>query len=154
MSHHSIGVVCFIAFSWIPLIVAATGQDRLPDGPGRPELVKVCSGCHDAEIVLAHLQTPAEWADTFQKMVDVGAEATPDEWRLIAQYVDANVALIAINKSPASELQLTMDVAAEIASAIVKHRQENGAFKSIDDVKKVAGVDATKVDARKSRFVF
>jgi competence protein ComEA len=154
MSHRSITAVCFVAFSWVLSIVAATGQDRFPDGPGRPELLKVCSGCHDAEIVLAHLQTPAEWADTFQKMADVGAEATPEQWRLIEQYIDSNLALIAINKSPASELQLTIDVAPEVASAIVKHRQENGPFKSIDDVKKVAGVDETKVDARRSRFVF
>jgi competence protein ComEA len=154
MSHRSITAVCFVAFSWVLSIVAATGQDRFRDGPGRPELLKVCSGCHDAEIVLSHLQTPAEWADTFQKMVDVGAEATPEQWRLIEQYIDTNLALIAINKSPATELQLTMDVAPEVGSAIVKYRQDNGAFKSIDDVKKVAGVDATKVDARKRRFVF
>jgi competence protein ComEA len=135
-------------------IVAATGQDRFPDGAGRTELLKVCSGCHDAEIVLSHLQTPAEWTDTFQKMVDVGAEATADEWRAIEQYIDTNLALIAINKSPAAELQLTMDCTPQLAAAIVKYRQENGPFKSIDDVKKVAGLDGAKVDARKSRFVF
>jgi competence protein ComEA len=139
---------------WIASIAAATVQDRFPDGPGKAEMQKVCSGCHDVEIVLSHLQTPAEWADTFQKMVDVGAEATQDEWRAIEQYIDANLALIAINKSPASELQLTMNCPAEVAAAIVKYRQENGPFKSIDDVKKVAGTDAAKVDAWKSRFVF
>lgn len=146
--------MCFVSFSWILSILVAAGQDRFPDGPGKSEVQKICSGCHDAEIVLSHLQTPTEWADTFQKMVDVGAEATPDQWRLIEQYIDANLALIAINKSPALELQLTMDVAPEVGSAIVKHRQENGPFKSIDDVEKVAGVDATKVEARKRRFVF
>jgi competence protein ComEA len=154
MSHRSIAAAWVIGFSWVVAIVVATGQDRFPDGPGKSDMLKVCSGCHDAEIVLSHLQTPAEWADTFQKMVDVGADATPEQWQLIEQYIDANLALIAINKSPAGELQLTMDVAPEVAGAIVKQRRENGAFKSIDDVKKVSGVEATKVDARKSRFVF
>jgi competence ComEA-like helix-hairpin-helix protein len=143
-----IGLMCSVS------IVVAVGQDRFPDGPGKAEMQKVCSGCHDVEIVLSHLQTPAEWADTFQKMVDVGAEATQDEWRAIEQYIDANLSLIAINKSPAAELQVTMNCSADVAAAIVKRRQESGPFKSIDDVKNVAGVDAAKVDAWKSRFVF
>lgn len=134
--------------------MAAAAQDRFPEGPGKADLLKVCSGCHDAEIVLSHLQTPAEWTDTFQKMVDVGAEATNEQWGAIEQYIDANLALIAINKSPVGELQVTMDCTPELAAAIVKFRQESGPFKSVDDVKRVAGLDAAKVDARKSRFVF
>jgi competence protein ComEA len=87
-------------------------------------------------------------------MVDLGAEATNEQWRAIEQYIDTNLALIAINKSPAAELQLTMDCTPEVAAAVVKFRQENGPFKSVDDVKRVAGLDGAKVDARKSRFVF
>ena len=154
MARRSTTAVYSFGLLWILSVAAAIGQDRFPDGPGKPEMLKVCSGCHDAEIVLSHLQTPSEWVDTFQKMVDVGAEATEEQWRAIEQYIDTNLALIAINKSSAAELQLTMDCGPEIAAALVKHRREDGAFKSIDDVKKVAGVDAAKVDARKSRFVF
>jgi competence protein ComEA len=143
-----------VGFLWTVSIASLPSQDRFPDGTGKQELLKVCGGCHDAEIVLSHLQTPTEWGDTFQKMVDVGAEASADEWRAIEQYIDANLALIAINKSPASELQLTMSVTPDVAAAIVKQRQENGAFKSLDDVKKVAGLDASKIDAWKKRFVF
>ncbi len=143
-----------VVLLWMVSIAALPSQEGFPEGAGKQELLKVCSGCHDAEIVLSHLQTPTEWADTFQKMVDVGAEASADEWRAIEQYIDANLALIAVNRSPASELQLTMSVTPDVAAAIVKHRQENGAFKSIDDVKKVAGTDAAKIDAWKKRFVF
>jgi competence protein ComEA len=135
-------------------IVEAATQDRFPDGPGKPELTKVCSGCHDAEIVLAHLETPAEWADTLQNMAQLGAEATPDEWRLIERYIDANIAMIQVNKATADELKITMDLAPEVAEALVKQRQKDGPFKSLDDVKNVPGIDAAKVDARKSRFVF
>jgi competence protein ComEA len=143
--------VCFIG----TLSIATTvGQDQFPDGPGKAELVKVCNGCHDAKIVLANLKTPAEWTETFQNMAEQGAEATPDEWRLIQQYVNANIALIAINKATADELQVTLDVAPDLAAAVVKYRQEKGAFKSLDDVKKVPGMDATKLDARHARFVF
>jgi len=136
------------------LAVAGAMQDPFPAGDGKAQLVKVCSGCHEPAIVLAHLQTPREWADTLQKMVDLGAEATPDEWRLIEQYIDATLALIPVNKAPADELRLTMDLTSDVAAAVVKYRQANGPFKSLDDVKKVAGIDAAKIDARKDRFVF
>jgi hypothetical protein len=141
------------AAAWMLTVGAAT-QDRFPDSAGKPEVMRVCSGCHDAEIVLANLKTPAEWAETLQTMAQQGAEATPDEWRLIERYINANFALIPINKAPADELQLTIDVASEIAAAIVKRRTDHGAFKSIDQVKAVVGVEGAKVDARKNRFVF
>jgi competence protein ComEA len=146
-------MTAILATAW-GLSIAGAMQDRFPEGGGKAPLVKVCSGCHDAEIVLAHLQTPGEWADTLQNMVQLGAEATPDEWRLIEQYIDSNFALIRINKAAADEIRLTMDLTPDVAGAVVKFRQANGPFKSIDDLKKVAGVDAAKIDARKSRFVF
>jgi competence protein ComEA len=136
------------------LTIVATMQDRFPDGPGKPELMKVCSGCHDAEIVLAHQQTPGEWAETLQNMGQLGAEGTPDEWRLIERYLDVNFASILINKAAADELRITMDLTAEVADAVIKYRQDKGPFESLDDVKKVSGVDAAKVDQCKSRFVF
>jgi competence protein ComEA len=138
---------------WLLRVGVAT-QDRFPDGAGKSEVVRACGGCHDAEIILANLKSLAEWSDTLQDMATQGAEATPDEWRLIERYIDTNFALIAINKASADELQLTMDAAPEIAAAIVKQRQDKGPFKSVDDVKKVKGVDAAKVEARKNRFVF
>ena len=134
--------------------LTAAFQDKFPDGPGKADVTKVCSGCHDAEIVLANLKTPGEWAETLQNMAQQGAEATPAEWGLIEKYLDLNFALIVINRAAAEELQLTLDISRAVADAIVKYRRENGPFKSVDDLKKVAGLDAAKVDARTSRFVF
>jgi competence protein ComEA len=135
-------------------IVTTVGQDQFPDGPGKAELVKVCNGCHDAKIVLANLKTPTEWTETLQNMAEQGAEATPDEWRLIQQYLNSNVALIAINKATADELQATLDLTPDRAAAVLKYRKEKGAFKSLDDVKKVPGLDPAKLEARQARFVF
>jgi competence protein ComEA len=142
-----------LATAWL-LTVAGATQDKFPEGAGRAEIVKACGGCHDAEIVLSTLKTPAEWTETLQDMAQQGAEATPDDWRVIEKYIDVNFALIPINKATADELQSTMDVTPDVARAVVKYRQDNGAFRSIDDVKKVGGVDAAKVDARRNRFVF
>jgi len=134
--------------------VALSSQDRFPDGPGKADVMKVCSGCHDAEIILANLKTPGEWNETLQNMATQGAEATPEQWKLIEQYIDVHFAMVMVNKAPADEIQLTLDIPAEVAAAVVKYRQDKGPFKSSDDVKKVPGIDAAKVDAAATRLVF
>jgi len=134
--------------------VALSSQDRFPDGPGKADVMKVCSGCHDAEIILANLKTPGEWNDTLQNMATQGAEATPEQWKAIEQYIDVHFAMVMVNKAPADEIQLALDVTPEVAAALVKYRQDKGPFKTIDDVKKVPGIDVAKVDAATSRLVF
>jgi len=134
--------------------VALSSQDRFPDGPGKTDVMKVCGGCHDAEIILANLKTPGEWNETLQNMATQGAEATPEQWKLIEQYIDVHFAMVMVNKAPADEIQIALDVTPEVAAALVKYRQDKGPFKTIDDVKKVPGIDAAKVDAATSRVVF
>ena len=138
----------------LTMSAAVSSQDRFPDGPGRADVIKVCSGCHDAEIILANLKTPAEWNETLQNMATQGAEATPEQWKVIEQYIDVHFAMVMVNKAPADEIQLALDVTPEVAAALVKYRQDKGPFKTIDDVKKVPGIDAAKVDAATSRVVF
>lgn len=138
----------------LTMSAAVSSQDRFPDGPGKADVIKVCSGCHDAEIVLANLKTPGEWNETLQNMATQGAEATPEQWKLIEQYIDVHFAMVMVNKAPADEIQLALDVTPEVAAALVKYRQDKGPFKTIDDVKKVPGIDAAKVDAATSRVVF
>ena len=136
------------------LTIAGATQDRFPDAPGKAELIKVCSGCHEADTVLAHAQTAGEWAETLASMAQLGAEGTPQEWRLIQEYLDAQLAIITINKAAADEIQRTVDVTGAVAQAIVTYRREHGNFKSIDDLKKVPGLEAAKADARKNRLIF
>jgi competence protein ComEA len=40
------------------------------------------------------------------------------------------------------------------AAAIIEYRAKNGPFKSIEDLKKVPGIDAAKIEARKDRLTF
>jgi len=138
----------------LAMSAALSSQDRFPDGPGKADVIKVCSGCHDAEIILANLKTPGEWNETLQNMATQGAEATPEQWKAIEQYIDVHFAMVMVNKAPADEIQIALDVTPEVAAALVKYRQDKGPFKTIDDVKKVPGIDAAKVDAATSRVVF
>jgi competence protein ComEA len=144
----SIGAV---VLAWV-----ATGamQDRFPDGEGKAEMLKVCGECHEPDNVFAFPKMAPEWTLTLADMKQRGTEATPQEWQAIELYLDKYFALIPINTSPADELVRTMDVTPAVADAIVTYRKESGPFKSVDDLKKVSGLDAAKVDARKDRLLF
>jgi len=127
---------------------------KFPEGPGKAALLKVCSDCHGPESAVGQLKTRQEWSKTLDEMAANGAEGTDEEWNQILEYLDRNFSLILVNKADAKQLAYTMDVPAEIAAAIVKYRDEQGRFATIEDLKKVPGLDAVKVDARKDRCVF
>ena len=127
---------------------------KFPDGPGKAALLKVCSDCHGPESAVGQLKTRQEWSKTLDEMAANGAEGTDEEWNQILEYLDRNFSLILVNKIDAKQLAYTMDVPEAIAEAIVKYRDEQGRFATIDDLKKIPGLDAAKVEARKDRFIF
>jgi len=129
-------------------------ESRFPAGPGRDALFKVCRECHGPESVLGQLKTREEWSKTLDEMASNGASGTDEEWKEILDYLATHYSLIFVNKATAKELESTLDVSAAIAEAIVSARTGQGALKTIDELKRVPGVDPLKIDARKDRFVF
>lgn len=150
----AVALPAFVLVLILSITLTARMDDRFPEGTGKAETVKVCSGCHPPETVLANSLTATEWSAELDKMATMGARATDDEWRLIEAYLDAKLALIKINAATVDELKRTMEVSDEIAAAIVKRREEKGSFKTLDDLKRVSGLDAAIVNARKDRLVF
>jgi len=59
-----------------------------------------------------------------------------------------------VNTAPAIEMESRLSLKRSQAAAIIAYRTKNGKFKSIDDLKKVPGVDAAKIEAKKVRIVF
>jgi len=129
-------------------------DSRLPEGPGKAALLKACSDCHGAESAVGHLKRRDEWSKTLDEMAANGAQATDEEWNQILDYLDKHFSLIFVNKTDATQLAKTLDVPEAEGEAIVRYREEHGPFAAIDDLKKVPGLDAAKVEARKDRFVF
>jgi hypothetical protein len=68
-------------------VAVATG---LPEGPGRETTLRVCSGCHEVELVLDKRMTRQEWFDMVQFMGDRGAVGTPAEFAEITDYLAKN----------------------------------------------------------------
>ncbi|MBA4012891.1 MAG: hypothetical protein C0481_13570 [Phenylobacterium sp.] len=73
------------------LLTASTASAQtpgeLPAGPGRAETVRVCTGCHEAEVLIHRSQKHAAWSDVVQAMVEKGAEASSAEQTAIVAYL-------------------------------------------------------------------
>ena len=114
----------------------------------------VCSACHSPDYITETPRNAKGFADIFEMMKAYGATATDAEWVQIKSYILGQIATIEVNKATAPELQTLFEIDEPLAKAIVDYRTANGNFKTIDDVKKVAGLDAKKIDYRKNRLEF
>ena len=93
------------------------------------------------------------------KMVALGAKGTQKEFDAIVDYLATTypgeeVPKIKVNEARAIELESGLSLPRSQAAAIVQYRTKNGDFKSIEDLKKVPGVDVAKIEARKDRLLF
>jgi competence protein ComEA len=60
-----------------------------------------------------------------------------------------------VNVNKAGELELeSLSLTRAEAEAVVQYRTDKGAFKTLDDLKNVPGLDYKKIEAKKSRIVF
>ena len=133
----------------------ADAQDRLPAGPGRDTLKKVCSMCHSPENVVGLAKSRSDWEAVVGQMATMGAQGTDDEFNQIVDYLAAYFPkTVNVNKASARDLEAGLQLSSNEAESMVRYREQNGNFKSIEDIQKVPGVDAKKIAARKDILQF
>jgi competence protein ComEA len=138
---------------------AAGAWAQLPDGPGKAETQKLCSQCHELERSVSLRQDRAGWTATIDKMVGLGLTGSDAEIRAVSDYLSTHypaedVAKIQINKARAIDLESGLSLKRSESAAIIDYRTKNGPFHSIDDLKKVPGIDFAKIAAKKDRLSF
>lgn len=150
--------LCFSALIIVAVAASQPPSDDLsttfPQGRGRDTMIRVCSGCHGPESAVAQYRSHDDWVKTLDEMATNGAQASDAEWDEILAYIDRNFARIFVNKATAKEIETMLDVSPQVAEAIVKRRTDSGEFESMEDLKRVAGVTAGTIDARKERLIF
>jgi competence protein ComEA len=157
------GVDTFSAVSLRTLVLVATltaaalplSAEGLPDGPGKDLVEAICSECHTTERIAVQQLTKPQWEAKVLEMLQEAPDVKQSERDKIVEYLAKNFPVHAnVNKANAKELQATLDISLESATAIVGYRQQNGTFKTLDDLKKVPGVDASKLDAKRDIIDF
>jgi competence ComEA-like helix-hairpin-helix protein len=158
--------VVFIVGLWIVVLAAAAAplaptlaaQGVLPEGRGRDVTLKMCGTCHPAETVASVRLSPEGWRELIARMVAAGAQGTEQERETVFQYVSTQFPADAqkpldLNTASAVELESVAGLLRKEAAALIAHREKNGPCKKLEDLRKVAGLDYKKIEARKERLV-
>ena len=141
------------------LALAVSLHAQLPEGPGRDVTERTCKNCHEISKAVTLRQDRSGWTNTIVKMLGLGMKANDDDLEIILDYLTKNFPAeelppININKARAIQLESRLSLKRSEASAILRYRKENGDFKSVEDVLKVPGIDAAKVEAKRDVLVF
>ena len=128
---------------------------QLPEGEGKAITEKRCNSCHGPENYAGRPLSKNGWEKVIESMVNSGAEGTDAEFDAIIAYLTRNYGpKVNVNRAPVRELRDALDLSAEQGDAVVSYREKNGAFKTLDDLKKVPGLDAKEIDERKAQIQF
>ncbi|MBG99310.1 MAG: hypothetical protein CMN58_03060 [Solibacterales bacterium] len=86
-------------------------------------------------------------------------KATEDELQTVLNYLTKwfpaeKLPPLNVNKARAIQFESRLSLKRSEAARIIRYRTENGDFKSIEDLKKVPGVNAAQIEAKKDTLVF
>ena len=133
-------------------------QGPLPDGPGKEVLQEACTVCHAVSMITGTRRSPVDWGNTVDDMIGRGAPLMEGERALLLQYLAKNFgpasSRININQATSKQLETGLALSAKEAEEIVRFREQNGNFRTWDDLGKVPGVDLKKIEAKKDQVSF
>jgi competence protein ComEA len=132
---------------------------QMPDGPGREEVQKLCSDCHELARSVSLRQDRDGWKTTINKMISLGAQGMEQEFAaaldyLSSQYPAEAMPRLNVNKAKAIDIESRLSLRRSQSAAVIEYRAKHGDFKSIEDLKKVPGIDPAKIDAKKDILEF
>jgi competence protein ComEA len=145
--------------------VAGVGADQktLPDGEGKELVRQVCaSNCHGAWFFIDLKQDRESWTEVVKDMAEMMVEAkTKRELETIINYLTTNFGpetaateKVHVNTATAKELEASLSLSAKEADAIVHYREQNGNFKSWEDLEKVPELGTKKLEEKKNRLAY
>jgi competence protein ComEA len=136
----------------------AIAQAQLPDGKGKEETVKMCGTCHPADRAASVRLTRVGWQEVMTKMVGLGAKGTDQELETVLDYLSTNFKgegrkPLNLNSATSIDLESIVGLLRKESAAWIAARKTQGPCKTIDDLKKVNGLDFKKIEERRDRLV-
>src|SRR5262245_65420063 len=135
----------------------ASGEG-LPDGPGKDVTVKACGTCHEGRRAASVRLTRDGWAAVIQDMQKRGAAVTDEEFPVILDYLTTHFLGEApqpsnLNTASQIDLEAAGGLLRSEAAAVIRYREQHGRFKTLDDLRKVPGLDFKKIENRRDAIV-
>ena len=112
--------------------------------------------CHSPTAVIGQQGSRKWWQAKVTEMLQEVTDVPDKDVDTIVAYLAKNFPIVKINvnKAAAKDLETGLNLTAKESEAIVSYRQANGNFKTLDDLKKVPGIDAVKIESKKDRLEF
>jgi len=131
---------------------------QLPDGPGKAEVMKLCSTCHPAERGASVRLTREGWQDVMTRMVALGLKASDEELNAVLEYMATHfkgeaAAPLNLNRATPVQLQSVAGLLRRESAALIAHRAKTPC-KTLEDLKAVQGLEFAKIEKRRDRLVF
>lgn len=134
-------------------IFAAAPLASAEDATDRETFGRVCGACHAATMV-SDLKTEPEWVETVDQMIEVGAKGTREDFERVLRYLARNFTRVNVNTASAAQIAPVLDVIDAVAQAVVDYRSRHGKYERLDDLKKIPGLNAARLEERKDRIAF
>ena len=128
----------------------------LPEGNGKDLVIRICLECHGTGHFRQFRLDQEGWSEQITDMVERGAKGTEAEMTAVAGYLEKNFgkdSKVNVNTAPLVEMKTLLGFSVAEAEAVLAYRKENR-FRELPDLRKVPGLDAAKVDAKKDRIAF
>jgi competence ComEA-like helix-hairpin-helix protein len=119
-----------------------------------PVFNKMCTKCHTPDRVLSQRRTRTQWEEVLDKMTKLGASGTDEEWETVQTYLLKHYGRLNINRAPADDIVLVLNLSPEEAAAIVGYRKDKGEFADFDALTKVPGVKVEKLQQSRTAITF
>jgi DNA uptake protein ComE-like DNA-binding protein len=149
----------FILFLVLTCARIGYAQDTLPEGPGKEQVLRLCSTCHEAAKATSVKLTREGWIETIDRMKAFGAAGGDDEFAAVLEYLSTNfqgdtVRPLDMNTAEAIDLESVLQLLRRESRAVLEYRAKRGQLSSLDDLKGLEPAIFKKIEAKKDRIVF
>jgi len=116
----------------------------------------VCSTCHSPNAVIGKQGSRQWWQSKVSEMLQEVTDIPGSDVDAIVAYLAKNFPIVKINvnKAAAKDLEAGLELTSKESVSMVQYRESHGAFKTLEDLKKVPGLDAVKIESKKDRLDF
>ena len=92
-------------------------------------------------------------------LTTLGMKAKPQELEVMVEYLARHfpadeIPPLNVNKARAIDFESRLSLPRSQAALLIEYRTKHGPFKNVDELKKVPGVDAGKIEAKKDQLIF
>jgi competence protein ComEA len=154
----AVALATTVALTATPAQTIQPSAEGMPDGPGRDVTVRMCGVCHEARRAASVRLTVDGWAAVIESMMKRGAKGSEADVAMVLDYLSTHFLgeasqPVNVNTAPQIDLELVAGLLRSEARAVVEYREKNGPFKTLDDMKKVPGLDFKKIDTKRDFIV-